>query len=124
MPVRSLSLSVLKWPTWRQVDQAVRLWAMKMAKSHKELCRLGYFGSYARGDWGVGSDIDLMAVVEKSGEPIYSRALSWNLLDLPVQAELIVYTKEEWRRLIDKGGRFADTLKKEVVWVYSQTSML
>ena len=35
-----------------------------------------------------------------------------------VSCEIVL--KEEWRRLIDKGGRFADTLKKEVVWVYSK----
>ena len=31
-------------------------WAAREAPRHAGLRRLGYFGSYARGDWGVGSD--------------------------------------------------------------------
>ena len=64
MPVRSLNSSVFKWPDHATVDKAVRSWAQAEAKRHPELQRLGYFGSYARGDWGVGSDLDLVAVVD------------------------------------------------------------
>jgi predicted nucleotidyltransferase len=79
--------------------------------------RLGYFGSYARGDWGVGSDIDLIAIVEASEQPFERRALDWSLLDLPVQAEIVVYTRDEWERLIREGGRFARTIGREAVWL-------
>jgi len=32
------------------------------------LTRLGYIGSYARGDWGVGRDVDLLAEVLGRGD--------------------------------------------------------
>lgn len=55
MPVRSLRSSVLKWPDRAQVDAAVREWAAQVALSRPEVVRIGYFGSYARGDWGWGA---------------------------------------------------------------------
>ena len=63
MPVRSLNTPVLKWPDKNTVDQAVRSWSIEQALRRPELKRIGYFGSYARGDWGVGSDLDLIAVL-------------------------------------------------------------
>ena len=118
MPVRSLTSSVLRWPDRNTVDQEVRKWATAEGKLHSGLLRLGYFGSYARGDWGVGSDLDLVAVVSESSDPFEKRNLSWNLQLLPVPAELLVYTEEEWRRLHREDGRFIRTLEKETVWVY------
>ncbi|UCD80800.1 MAG: nucleotidyltransferase domain-containing protein [Desulfobacterales bacterium] len=86
------------------------------------LLRLGYFGSYARGDAGVGSDLDLIAVVEQATEPFERRCLTWDLNALPVPAELIVYTRREWQRLQKQGGRFAHMLKSQVVWIYPEKS--
>ena len=118
MPVRSLSSSVLVWPDRAQVDQAVRAWVAETTGRHPKLLRLGYFGSYARGDWGVGSDLDLVAIVEKASERFERRSLRWDLSAFPVPAELLVYTEDEWRRLQAEGGRFARVLAREAVWVY------
>lgn len=118
MPVRSLNSPVLKWPDRSTVNRAVREWAEAERKRHPELQRLGYFGSYARGDWGVGSDLDLVAVVDRSSEPFERRCLSWDSTNLPVPAELLVYTADEWETLNRKGGRFIRMLESETVWVY------
>ena len=115
MPVRSSNSSVLKWPERHQVDAAVRAWAQ--AGAHPELLRLGYFGSYARGDWRVGSDLDPIALVSRSHQRFVRRALSWDLSPLPVAADLIVYTHRDWKLLQEAGGRFAHTLAHETVWV-------
>ena len=89
-----------------------------MELRHRPLLRrLGYFGSYARGDWGMGSDLDLVAIVAEADEAFDRRALAWNLTTLPVPAEILVYTEAEWRSLLDRGGRFARTLDREVVWL-------
>ena len=117
MPVRSLNSSVLVWPNREQVDDAVRRWALNEAASRSELRRIGYFGSYARGDWGVGSDLDLIAIVTSADEPFERRALGWELTPLPVPAEILIYTEPEWRQLELEGGRFVRTLRREAVWV-------
>ena len=76
---------------------------------------IGIFGSYARGDWGEGSDLDLVVVVKRSTLAFERRAVEWDTTKLPVPADLLVYTTAEWQSL---GGRFRDTLEKETVWVY------
>src|SRR5438132_1335261 len=110
MPVRSLNSSVLVWPDRDQVDRAVRAWAEAVARRRADVQRIGYFGSYARGDWGVGSDVDLIGVVDASDEPFERRSVRWPLEQLPVPAEILVYTPIELERLLARGDRFANTL--------------
>jgi predicted nucleotidyltransferase len=95
--------------------------AERESRARPELIRLGFFGSYANGTWGVGSDLDLVAVVAESKEPFERRALSWNLNDLPVPAELLIYTSAEWERLIERGGRFAEMLRRDAVWLLDRS---
>jgi predicted nucleotidyltransferase len=99
------------------VRRALEAWAEAEAPRHPGLIRLGYFGSYARGDWGVGSDLDLVAVVESSATPFERRALDWDTSTLPVPAELLVYTLAEWERLRCEAGRFSRTIEREAVWL-------
>jgi len=117
MPVRSLNSPVLRWPDRATVERAAAAWAKREAPRHAGLLRLGYFGSYARGDAGVGSVLALLAVVESSNLPFERRALDWDLLELPVPAEILVYTCEEWERLRRDGGRFARTVEREARWL-------
>lgn len=118
MPVRSLSSSVLRWPDPARVAREARAWAASEGEHRDELRRLGYFGSYARGDAGVGSDLDLVAVVRQSDRPFERRAIEWDLNALPVPAEILIYTEDEWRALQLRGGRFARMLQEETVWIY------
>ena len=117
MPVRSLTSSVLNWPDGTAVDAAARRWAERQRTLHPELLRLGYFGSYARGDWGVGSDLDLIAIVTGSESSFADRPSGWDLTDLPVPAEILVYSEAEWQRLQQGGGRFATSIRNEAVWL-------
>ena len=122
MPVRSLSSPVLIWPDRDAIDRALVVWVADAVVEHPDLLRLGYFGSYARGDWGVGSDLDLVAVVSHAPQRFDRRAVAWDLLPLPVQAELLVYTAREWENLQADAGRFATTLATETVWVYEHSA--
>lgn len=117
MPVRSSSSSVLRWPDRDTVDRAIRAWSADLIDNHPAVERVGYFGSYARGDWGVGSDVDLIAIVDRSAEPFTRRALAFDTLGLPVPADLLVYTASEWRRMRDEGVSFAIRVEREAVWV-------
>lgn len=117
MPVRSLSSPVIVWPNREAVTQALAGWAITAAERHPELLRLGYFGSYARGDWGVGSDLDLVAVVSHAPASFENRSLGWDLSPLPVPTDLLIYTIEEWRAVQQRGGRFAETLSRETIWI-------
>lgn len=120
MPVRSLSSSVLKWPNKQAVDAAVRAWAKERAEGRKDVLRIGYFGSYARGDWGVGSDLDIIIILTRSDQPVEQRASEWDATELPVPADILVLSEEEWRAMIQ--GRFYRVVIWEAVWVYQKCS--
>lgn len=118
MPVRSLTSSVLRWPDLEAVDAEARAWGKRVASARPDLLRLGYFGSYATGDWGVGSDLDLVAVVAASRRPFLERGRDWDLTSLPVPAEILVYTEAEWQDVVARGDRFARVLSTQVVWIH------
>ncbi|MHB0980633.1 MAG: nucleotidyltransferase domain-containing protein [Thermoleophilia bacterium] len=111
---------MLRWPALDEVLGAARTWAANVGRTRADVARIGVFGSYARGDWGVGSDLDLIAVLDSTAEPFERRPLAFDLLDLPVPAELLVYTTTEWERLVREGGRFAAVLGVETIWVYER----
>ena len=118
MPVRSLSSSVLKWPDRETVDAAAREWAASRGSADRRVLRIGYFGSYARGTWGVGSDLDVIVLVSHAPKPIERRAVEWDTGSLPVPVDLLIYTEDEWGRMRREGARFARTVDTEAVWVY------
>ena len=116
MPVRSLNSSVLKWADAKTVDAAARRWAERVVQGKKGVLKIGYFGSYARGDWGVGSDLDLIIIVENSEQPFEKRSIEWNVTELPVPADVLVYVKEEWSSL--RETRFYQAVMQEAIWIY------
>ena len=123
MPVTSSSSSVKRWPTREAVLDGLRAWAAAEAKRRRELKALGYFGSYARGDEGFGSDLDLVAVVTRSPLPFIERARDWKTETLPVPADLLVYTVEEWEALRVGASRFARVLAIETVWLVREDTI-
>jgi hypothetical protein len=120
MPVRSLNSSVIKWPDQKTGHNAVSDWARKVSQEHPKIIRIGYVGSYARGDWGVGSDLDLIIFLERSERSFWQRALDLPLPDLPVPADMLVYIMDEWQSLAKQGTRFYKTVQREARWVYAR----
>ncbi len=117
MRAQSSTSSVKRWPTADSVLAALREWARRQADARPELAALGCFGSYARGDNGFGSDLDLVAIVERSDVPRMERNRDWPFERLPVPADLLVFTVDEWDRMMKRAGRFARVMETEVVWV-------
>jgi hypothetical protein len=115
MPVRSLRSPVLRWPSREEVEEALEAWLAR--HPIPGLLALGYFGSYARGDHRVGSDLDLVLVVGHSDFPPWQRATGLPLEELPVPTEALVYTLPEWRGLAERSPRFARVLRKETRWL-------
>lgn len=86
-------------------------------RNRTDILSVGYFGSYARGDWGVGSDLDLLIIVKDAFQTFDRRCTDWDTMDLPVPTDLLVYTEAEWHAM-NLEGRFSDTLRREIVWIY------
>lgn len=117
MPVTSSTSSIKRWPSSEIVLSALKNWSAVAAEDRDDLIALGYFGSYARGDAGFASDLDLIAIVLRDDRPAMDRPGDWSTETLPVPADLLVYTAEEWEGLQAEGGRFSRTLNAEAQWV-------
>jgi hypothetical protein len=109
---------VLKWPRRDEVKKALLRWLKKKMATSQEIMRLGYFGSFAKGNWGVGSDLDLIAIIQDSSIPFERRPITWNFDTLPVPTDILIYTMKEWQDMRQKGGKFVDMIEKEAVWLY------
>jgi predicted nucleotidyltransferase len=96
------------------VDGAVRHWAANVLASRPDVLKIG---SYARGDWGVGSDLDLLIIiVGESPHAFEARGSTFDTTTLPVPVDLLVYTKAEWDAMVSHSG-FARSADRGAIWV-------
>lgn len=120
MPVRSLSSPVFKWPDRNKVHSALSKWTEVLVASRPDIIKVGYIGSYARGDWGVGSDVDLVVVIEGHDMPFLDRTMDVDLGAIPVPVDTLLYTWDEWEGLLNQTSKFTTMIKSEAVWLYSR----
>jgi hypothetical protein len=78
---------------------------------------VGVFGSYGRGDAGVGSDLDLVLILRDCSEPVWERLRRWETRALPLACDLLVYSLQEWRTLPQWNPRLAQVLRQETRWL-------
>ncbi len=83
--------------------------------------RVLLFGSWARGEAGPDSDLDLLVVMPFEG-PRHSAVLPLlhELADLPVPKDVVVLTPEEWARKKTVPGTIAYPAAHEGVTLYER----
>jgi predicted nucleotidyltransferase len=108
---------VLRWPSSESVLEAAGRWAERQAAAQPELEAVGVFGSYGRGDAGVGSDLDLLLVLRQCELPIWERLRPWDTADLPLATDLLVYSRREWESLPQWNPKLAATLERDLRWL-------
>jgi uncharacterized protein len=114
VPVTSSRSSLKRWPSAELVLSSAGAWARRLADGAPSVVAVGYFGSYARGEGGVGSDLDLL-VVRRDGTP-EPDLLGADVAALPVPADVLHYTEGELRDLLERGGRMATVVEHEARW--------
>ena len=115
MPVRSLTSAVFKWPDREQVLSAARRWASCLRREDPSVELVLCIGSYARNDWGVGSDLDVIVVISDSDLSHLQRHARYDPPGLPVPADLWVYTRAEWEGLSSRAPHLWDRLQREML---------
>jgi uncharacterized protein len=115
-----LTQSLLRWPEPQQVLGQVKAWAEKVAADHPGLEQVGVFGSYGRGDAGVGSDLDLLLIDTDAVGPQHQRLLAWPLAELPLSCDALVLTPAEHRELLAGGSAMAIALAADSRWLWSR----
>jgi hypothetical protein len=98
------------------LEQAGR-WAAQQISDHPDLVAVGVFGSYCRGTAGVGSDLDLLLILQRCDEPIWNRLRRWDTSSLPLACDLLVYSLEEWRSLPQWNPKLAEALLNDTRWL-------
>jgi len=115
MPVRSLSSAVLKWPDRECVLGAARRWARELRARDADVVQVLLVGSYARGDWGVGSDADIIVILGDGVLSPQERYRRYYPDNVPVAVDLWVYTLAEWNALSGRSPRLRAKLEGE--WI-------
>ncbi len=75
---------------------------------------MGYFGSYACGDWGVGSDLDVVLIVTETDLAFETSSAQWDLTEIAV--DVMVYTEAQWKGILQQAG-FGKRMANKVEWV-------
>jgi len=84
------------------------------------------FGSYAQGEAGPDSDIDLVVVLDSDTMPVTYRDRVRNrllvrqaldALNRDYALDVLVYTRPEWKRFQDAGSAFAKEVASQGVEV-------
>ena len=79
------------------------------------------FGSFARGDADLASDVDLV-LIEQTSAPFVERGRAHlPLFHLGVGVDLFVYTPEEYERLKRDGNPLIARVEEEGVTVYARS---
>ena len=115
--MRSLTQSLLRWPSPEQVLTEVAAWAAHQQDQTPSLQGVGLFGSYGRGTAAVGSDLDLLLVDAAADGPQHQRLLRWPLENLPLSCDALVLTPKELEELLASGSRMAQELQRDLRWL-------
>ena len=67
----------------------------------------------------MGSDLDLIIIIESSNQPFMRRGSEFDATELPVPADVVIYSKDEWQSLKQQ-GRFYETVMGKTVWVFDE----
>ena len=81
------------------IRKAVRDYARSIRDEHPEVRSIRWFGSWVRGDAGVGSDVDLCIIVDRSDKPRRDRVMDFLPLVFPVGIDLFIFTPSEFDAL-------------------------
>ncbi|MCK8825542.1 nucleotidyltransferase domain-containing protein [Fuchsiella alkaliacetigena] len=93
----------------------------KLAETYEPETELIYlFGSYAWGDPNQNSDLDLMIIVNNSDLKKHKRSVkAYEVLwDLDISVDVLVYTKEEYKQLLNDEYSFCSHIVKEGEKIY------
>jgi predicted nucleotidyltransferase len=83
-----------------QILTALENLIQEWTQQHPELEQVILFGSYARGDYFPGSDVDVLLILETSDQPFLKRIPKFLPTQFPVDIDIFPYTKDEVQRMM------------------------
>ena len=95
------------------VDKIIDVLAGKVEK-------ISIFGSYPKGKINLFSDLDVLIIMKSDKSFLERMKEIYTLLALPVDADILCYTPEEWEKI--KGRGFFKKILAEEVILYEKGS--
>jgi predicted nucleotidyltransferase len=77
------------------VRRAMDAYAARLLAGHPEVEEIVVFGSFAKGTWAPGSDLDVFIILSGSTRPVRDRIPDLLPGAFPVGVDLFPYTREE-----------------------------
>jgi predicted nucleotidyltransferase len=115
-------MSELHWPDNfinRKTNKIVKRFINLIIKKFN-LKKIIIFGSFARGDYHKGSDLDLIIVGEFKERFIDRIGKVIELNDSDLEIEAMVYTEEEFQKMIKERRPFIEQALEEGIVVYEK----
>ena len=115
-------MSKLCWPDNfinRKTNKIVKRFINLIIKKFN-LKKIIIFGSFARGDYHKGSDLDLIIVGEFKERFIDRIGKIIELNDSDLEIEAMVYTEEEFQKMIKERRPFIEQALEEGIVVYEK----
>jgi uncharacterized protein len=84
-----------------QILIALKNLIQEWAQQHPELEQVILFGSFARGDYFPGSDVDVLLILENSDQPLLYRIRKFLPTHFPVDIDVFPYTRHEIERFMN-----------------------
>ena len=115
-------MSELCWPDNfinRKTNKIVKRFINLIIKKFN-LKKIIIFGSFARGDYHKGSDLDLIIVGEFKERFIDRIGKIIELNDSDLEIEAMVYTEEEFQKMIQERRPFIEQALEEGIVVYEK----
>ncbi len=96
----------------------LQLIAQRIRAEHPEVADVRVFGSIARGDHVGTSDVDVLIVLHEydGRDPIERVRTFYRYFDLPIDVDILVFTREQLKRRLKEGDAPLESL-----WQHSQT---
>ena len=92
--------------------------ARRIAARHSGVVKILLFGSFARADHGIHSDIDLLVILNDSERPILERLEDF-LEDAPAYpTDMLVYTEQELQSRLSENNGFLSRAVREAIQLY------
>jgi predicted nucleotidyltransferase len=95
MPRRSLSTVVVKSVDEGAIRRAMDAYAERLLRDHTTIAEVIVFGSFERGTWAPGSDLDVFIVLTEADRPVHERVAELLPGAFPVGLDLFPFTVQE-----------------------------
>lgn len=104
----------------KEVLSAVTRWLARLAAGRPEVVRAILFGSYARDDFGPGSDVDLLLILHGHPEPFHRRIVDYLPDGVGLPIDVFPYTEDEVAARLAEGDPWMSGILKAGQEIYKR----